>query len=231
MANRARTQPGAEKVTDIEEVKVLENLQSKYEKNKKNINTAVTVILIAVVGYFAYTNLYQEPRNQKAATAVSFAQRYFEADSLNLALNGDGQHQGFLKIIKKYDGTPTANISHYYAGVCYLRMGDFKNAIKHLEDFSGKGTVVANAAWGALGDAYMESGNNKKGIEYYEKAISDKSNTVYNPIYLKRLGVAYEMAKKPEDAKKAYMRIRDEYPMSEQARDMEKSLARLGVIE
>lgn len=231
MANRTRTQPGAEKITIPDEQEVLDNLQSKYEKNKKSINTAVTVILVVVVGYFAYTNLYQQPKNDKAAGAVAYAEKYFQADSLNLALNGDGQHQGFLKIIKKYDGTPTANISHYYAGVCYLRMGDFKNAIKHLEDFNGKGTIVEYAAWGALGDAYMESGNTKKGIESYEKAVKGKDNTMYNPVYLKRLGVANEIAKKPEDAKKAYTRLRDEYPMSEQARDMDKALARLGVIE
>lgn len=231
MANRARTQqPEAEKIT-VTDTKVLENLQAKYEKNKKNINTALTVVLVAVVGFFAYKNLYQEPRNQKAATQVAFAERYFQMDSLNLALNGDGQHKGFLKIIKQYGGTPTENIAHYYAGVCYLRMGDFKNAIKHLQDFNGKGTMVEYAAWGALGDAYMENGNTNKGIEYYEKATGDKDNSLYNPIYLKRLGVAYEMAKKPEEAKKAYKRLRDEYPNSEQARDMDKYLARLGVID
>lgn len=231
MANRARTQPGAEQITVTEESKVLENLQTKYEKNKKNINTAITVVLVIVVGFLAYKNLYQEPRNQKAATQIAFAQRYFEMDSLNLALNGDGQHKGFLKIMKQYSGTPTENICHYYAGVSYLRMGDFKNAIKHLEDFNGKGTMVEYAAWGALGDAYMENGNTKKGIEYYEKATSDKNNSLYNPIYLFRLGVAYEMSKKNDDAKKVYQRIKDEYPMSEQARDMDKYLARLGVIE
>jgi tetratricopeptide (TPR) repeat protein len=110
-------------------------------------------------------------------------------------------------------------------------MGDFKNAIKQLEDFNGKGTIVEYAAWGALADAYMESGNTKKGIEYYEKATGDKNNTVYNPIFLSRLGMAYEIDKKPEEAKKAYTRVRDEYPQSEQARDMDKSLARLGVLD
>lgn len=230
MANRARTQPGEEKIVATE-TNPLDNLQVTYEKNKKNINTAITVVLVIVVGYLAYKNLYQQPRVEKAATSVAFAERYFQADSLNLALNGDGQHQGFLKIMKKYSGTPTANMCHYYAGVCYLRMGDFKNAIKQLEDFNGKGTLVEYAAWGALADAYMETGNTKKGIEYYEKATGDKKNDIYNPIYLARLGMAYEMANKTDDAKKTYERVRDEYPQSEQAREMDKYLARLGVLD
>jgi tetratricopeptide (TPR) repeat protein len=229
MANKVRNKPGTERIETTEN-NPLVTLQARYEKNKKNINTAITVVLALVVGFFAYQKLYKEPREEKAGTSVAFAQRYFEADSLNLALNGDGQHQGFLKIIKKYSGTSAENICHYYAGVCYLRMGDFKNAIKHFEDFDGHGTVLALAAWGSLGDAYMETKNTKKGIEYYEKASGDKDNNVYTPLYLYRLGIAYEMANKPEDAKKAYQRIKDDYPQSEQARDMDKYLARLGEL-
>lgn len=231
MANSARTKPGEEKITAVEGPNALENLQLKYEENKKRINTVVTVVLGAIVLFFAYQKLYKAPREEKAGTAIAFAQRYFEVDSMDKALNGDGQHQGFLKIEKKYSGTATANLCHYYAGVCYLRLGDHKNAIKQLEDFDGNGTKVAYAAWGALGDAYMESGNKKKAIEFYEKASGDKDNIAYTPLYLYRLGVSYELDGKTEDAKKVYMRIRDEYPFSQQGRDMDKYLARLGVVE
>lgn len=233
MANSARNKPGHTKdeITDIREVKAIDNLMSMYEKNKQRINTITTVVLGAVVAFFAYQNLYQKPRNEKAGTAIAFAQRYFEVDSLDKAMNGDGQHQGFVKIAKKYSGTATANLCSYYMGVCYLRKGDYKNAIKNLEDFDGNGTEVAYAAWGALGDAYMETGNKAKGIEYYNKATGDKKNTVYTPLYLYRLGVAYELDGKLDEAKKAYTRVRDEYPQSQEARDMDKYLARLGVIE
>lgn len=229
MARTARNTPGVERIEKTSDGSdTLLTLQSTYEKNKKNINTGITIVLAVIVGFFAYQKLYKEPQEEKAGTQVAFAERYFQADSLNLALNGDGQHAGFLKIIKRYSGTKEANVCHYYAGVCYLRMGDFKNAVKHLEDFDGKGTIIGYAAYGALGDAYMELGNTKKGIDAYEKATGDKENTVYTPMYLYRLGVAYEMANKPEDAKKAYHRIKDEYPMSQEARDMDKYLARLG---
>ncbi|PZF74150.1 tetratricopeptide repeat protein [Taibaiella soli] len=230
MANTARTKPGAEPAIVDEGSKALDNLQLKYEMNKKRINTAIAVVVIAVVGFFAYNKLYKEPQEEKAANAMSFAQRYFEADSVNKALNGDGQHGGFLKVTKKYSGTKSGNLAHYYAGVCYLKMGDAKNAIKELEDFNGKNTIVAYMAWGALGDAYMETGNTKKGIESYQKATGDKDDFAVTPLYLQRLGIAYEMSNQPEEAKKAYIRVRDEFPQSMQARDMDKNLARLGVL-
>lgn len=228
MANSARNKPGTEPVVEFEEVKVLDNLVAKYDSNKKRINTIVTAVLAVIVGYFAYTNLYKGPRDTKAANAIAYAQRYFESDSLDKALNGDGQHLGFLKIMKKFSGTPTANMCNYYAGVCYLQKGDFKNAVKYLEDFDGKGTLVSYAAKGVLGDAYMELNNPKKAMEAYEDAIGNASDNVMTPTYMLRLAMVCEMNNKIDDAKKYYHKIKDEYPQSEQARDVEKYLGMLG---
>jgi len=149
-------------------------------------------------------------------------------DSLNWALNGDGNNVGFLKIIDKYSGTPAANLAHYYAGVCFLKKGDFKNAEKHLREFDGKGTMVTNVAKGALGDALMEQGKTDDAIKSYLDAASDVDNTLLTPLYLERAGMAYELNNKLDDAKKMYRRIKDEFPMSTQARNMDKYLARLG---
>ncbi len=233
MANTARNKPGAEiNSTNVEDGgKVLDNLLVKYEGNKKRINAIITVVLAVIVGYFAYTNMYKEPRETKAATSISFAQRYFEADSFNKALNGDGQHQGFLKVIKKYSGTSTANLCNYYAGVCYINMGDFKNAVKYFEDFDGKGTLVGYAAKGMLGDAYMELNNPKKAMEAYESAIGNEKDDVITPTYLLRLAMVCEMNNKTDDAKKYYHKILDDFPQSEAARDAEKYIGMLGENE
>ncbi|HTN45900.1 MAG TPA: tetratricopeptide repeat protein [Flavipsychrobacter sp.] len=232
MATNARTQPGTEKISQQEpDFNPLENLQGKYDGNKKTINMVVTIVLALIVGFFAYQKLYKEPRDNKAANAISFAQSYFQQDSLDKALNGDGQHKGFLKIMKQYSGTKTANLCNYYVGVCYLKKGDAKNAIKYLKDFDAEGTIVEYAAYGALGDAYMESNNVKEGLEYYNKASSRKDDNLLTPVYLYRAGVAYEMSKEPQKAIANYKRIRDEFPQSMQARDMDKALAKLGVLD
>jgi len=232
MANSARTRPGQEPATATlnEGPNPLEKVAFSYEKNKKAINTTLTVIVLAVAGYFGYKSFVSGPKNEKAAIAMRTAEQYFAIDSVNMALNGDAQAAGFLKIIKKYDGTPSANVANYYAGVCYLKMGDYKNAIKYLKEFNAHGTALEHAASGLLGDAYMESGDTKKGLEQYKNATSDNTDDVFTPIYLQRLAVAYQKNNQQEDAKKAYMRIRDEYPRSFQARDVDKSLAKMGVI-
>jgi TolA-binding protein len=233
MANSTRTEPGTERPvrrTVEPEINPLDNVQAFYENNKQPINTAVTVILVVVIGFFAYTRLYKGPNEEKAATALSFPQLYFQADSLNMALNGDGQHLGFTKIAKKYDGTASGNLAHYYEGICYLKMGDVKNAIKSLKEFNGKGTILGAQADGVLGEAYMEDGESAKAIESFKKATADKDDMLTTPMYLYQLGIAYEAGGNANDAKAAFKRIRDEYPRSIQARDVDKELARMGDV-
>lgn len=228
MANTARNKPGTEQpAMSNDDNQVLDNLQSSYEKNKSRINIILGVVIVALAAIFGY-RYYSNGQETKAAAAVFHAQRYFEMDSVATALNGDGQHAGFLKVMKKYSGTKVGNLCHYYAGICYLKSGDYKNAIKQLEDFDGKGTIAEYTAAGALGDAYMESGNTKKGIDAYNKAASNKDDIALTPMYLLRAAMAYEMNNQPDEAKKLYKRIHDEYPQSMQARDVEKNLARLG---
>lgn len=233
MANNARNVPGGTgtkiKDEDINPL-TLGKLENFYETNKKTLSTAAPVILVVVGVFFAYTKLYKGPTEEKAATALSFAQRYFEADSLNLAMAGDGKNLGFTKIATKYSGTAAGNLAHYYEGMCYLHMGDFANAIKSLKAFDGKGTMVGALAYGALGDAYMETGDNAKAIENFKKASENKNDNLVTPLYLYRLGLAYEASGKAPDAVAAFKRVRDEFPRSLQARDMDKELARLGEL-
>ena len=207
----------------------LDNVANTYEKNKTLINGVLIAVVLVIGGWFAWH--YMATNNEEKASAKAFyAQQYFMSDSSEKALQGDAGHPGLIRIIKDYGSTKTGNICKYEAGVCYMKMGNTKAAIKQLEDFDGKGTMVGVAAKGLLGAAYMESNDVKKAISAYQDATSDKDNVAQTPMYLMQLGTAYELNKQPEEAKKAYLRIRDEYPQSAQARDIDRYLARLGVI-
>lgn len=193
------------------------------------INNILIGILAIVAGVFAYNKFFKEPKIEKSNDAIFRAQTYFGMDSLNWALNGDGANPGFLAIMDKYSGTPAANLAHYYAGVSYLKLGDYAKAEKHLKEFDGKGTMVALVAKGALGDAYMELNKIDDAIKAYQEASSDLNNVLLSPIYLERKAIAYEMKNNKEEAIKTYKVILDEYPSSPQASSSQKSLARLGV--
>lgn len=205
------------------------SLQTTLDKNQKLGLGVLMGLLILVGGYFGYKAFILQPKEEKAAKALFPTQRWFEADSLNYVLNGDGQQQGALSVINKYGGTKSANLARYYAGMAYLKTGDFPNAIKQLEDFNGKNTPMAYLAFGALGDAYMETGQTEKGISFYLKAAGNK-NGFTTPLFLFRAALAHEVNGKAEEAIKLYKRIRTEYPYSAQANNVEKYLARLGEV-
>ncbi|MBK7689585.1 MAG: tetratricopeptide repeat protein [Bacteroidetes bacterium] len=206
----------------------LKGVEKWYHNNNKLINNILIGVLAVVAGIFAYTRFYKAPKIQKSNDAIFRAQTYFGIDSINWALNGDGSSLGFLKIIDKYSGTPAANLSHYYAGVCYLKMGDFAKAEKHLKEFDGKGTMVSYVAKGALGDAYMEQNKTDDAIKAYLDASADDNNVLLTPVYLERAGMAYEIKNNKEEAIKTYKKIVDRFPSSSQAQNIKKSLARLG---
>ncbi len=235
MANSVRRTPTGDNIVVEDDIDVnpLENVTDFYDKHKKNISTFATVVVLLVVGAAGYYFWIKKPKEENAMKAMTIAQMYFQRDSLNQALNGDSRAKGFKDIMSAsaYSGTPSANLAHYYAGICYLRMNDFKNAIKAFKDFDGKGTVLGSSAMGQLGIAYMESNDFKNAIESFEKATSNKEDQLITPMYLYHLALAYEANKNNDKAKETFKRIKDEYPRSIYARDMDKELARLGVIE
>ncbi|MFP4365955.1 MAG: tetratricopeptide repeat protein, partial [Bacteroidales bacterium] len=121
------------KKTSAEEpIEGVENLLSKtehyIEENQKSLTIIVTAIVIVVLGYLGYRNLYVAPLEEEARSQIYMAERYFEQDSFYLALYGDGNYPGFADIIDDYSVTKTANLAHYYAGISYLRIEEYQNA-------------------------------------------------------------------------------------------------------
>ena len=201
-------------------------VEAFYEQNKKNINIALVAIVALVGGYFAFKVWYLEPKEKEAQTAVFNAQIWSEKDSFDLALNGQGDKQGFLSIIDEYGMTKTANLAHYYAGIAYLRKGDFANAIAQLENFSTSNVLVGPLAEGALGDAYVESGDLDKGVKHYTKAANMTKSKLTAPLFLKKAGLVYEEQKEYGNALDVYEKIKADYSDATEAQDIDKYISR-----
>ena len=197
------------------------------EKNQKIILIVVGAIILIVLGYFGFKRLYLAPREKEAQSQMFMAEKYFETDSVTKALKGDGNYLGFLDIIDQYKFTKSANLSHYYAGICYLKKGEFQNAIDQLNDFSSGDELIAPMAIGAMGDAYMELNNTDKAIDYYLKAADKRKNDLTSPVFLMKAGMAYELEGKNDLALKIYLRIKTEFARSSEGHDIDKYIARL----
>lgn len=205
-------------------------LKDFWYNNQRKTLVAVSVLLFIVAAWFAYQSFVVLPKEQQAADAIYKAQEYFGKDSVKLALNGDAGGRGFLYIIKNYSGTKSANLAKYYAGVCYLRTGDFTNAVKYLQDFTTDAKQIQMMAYGSLGDAYGELNKNEEAIESYKRAeatFSDDENMASE--YLYRAASKLELASKTKDAVELFKKIKEKYPNTERGRQIEKDIYRLSI--
>lgn len=196
------------------------------EKNKILVFGAVAVLVLIVAGVFGY-RYYKNTQEKAAQTEMFQAVYYFEADSLDLALNGDGNNLGFKDIASEYSITDAGNLANFYAGTAYLKKGDFKSAILYLEDFNADDLLVQARAYSLVGDAHMELNEYDEAASMYEKAANYKPNKYFSPGYLMKAALAFEKAGKPEKAQEAYETIIEKYWDSSEVQKAKKYKAEL----
>lgn len=220
--------PEDEMLVDLAEVK--DRYQVFFEKYRTIIFAVVGGIALLILGSLAYNNLIKAPKEKAAAKKIFRAEAQFASDSFSTSLNGvKGAYAGFADIIADNGGTNTGNLARLYAAIDFLHLGDTKNAIKLLNNFSADGDFAPILKNGLLGDAYSEEGKTSEALTYYRKAASLNRNDLLTPYYLYKAGLLSEHLNKVEDAKKLYQQIRTDFPNTSQARDIEKHLIRLGV--
>ena len=207
----------------------LSKTEQFLEQNYKPLLIGLATVVV-LVGLFWLAKLYLTKRNNEAQSQMYQAQKYLELDSINLALNGDGNYLGFLDIAKEYKFTKAGDLARYGAGICNLHLGNYEEAIDFLNKYSKKDKVIGSIAIGATGDAYVELGNLDKGISKYLEAAEFASNSFNTPLFLMKAAELYEMNGKYPDALKVYEKIKDEYPTSTEGSTIDKYIARAKLL-
>ncbi len=195
------------------------------EKNQKYILGFIGVVAVCVLGYLAFQEFVQKPKEAEAMNEMFKAQSYFETaltasskDSLyNLSLNGGEGKYGFLDIIDNYGGTNAANLASYYAGMAYLNTNQYKEAIDHLEDFKSDDAILGPLAKGGIGDAFVQLNQNEEALKYYEAAANMNNNEFTTSRFLLKAGITALALGKADVAMKHFKNIEDNYPASNEA--------------
>lgn len=224
MAKKKTTSSGDERLENIGTS--LSKAEQFIEKNKNIIAYVIGGIALVILGIWGYNHFIKAPKAQKASEEMFVAQIYYEMDSLDLALNGDGNNAGFLEILDNYRHTPSGNLAHYYVGMIYLKKNQYEDAIDELKKFDGNDDIIGPMATGCIGDAYMELDNKEEALKYYIKAYKSSENNFTTPMYLMRAAWVHEDLGQWDKALKLYEKIRDEYKKSYEGNEINKYIAR-----
>lgn len=233
--NRAEEQQLDEQESATAEVfSTLDESASKTEewvsKNQNYILGVIGVIAVALLGYLGYNQFVQKPKDADASNELYYPQQYFDQavaattakDSLyNLALNGAEGKYGFLNIIEEYPGTKAANLANYSAGMAFLNMQKYQEAITYLSDFSSDDDILGAMAKGGLGDAFMQLDQPEEALGYYEGAVAHSTNDFTTPKFLYKAGVTAMELNQNDKALQYFQRIKDEFSKSQEARTID----------
>ncbi len=219
-----------EQVDNLQELEsALTKTEQFIEDNQKIISYVVAGLILVVAVFLGFKKFYVQPQEKEANSQMFMAENYFEKDSFNLAINGDGNYLGFLDIIDDYGITKAANRAKYYTGISYLHLGQYEEALDYLNDFKSDDLLLAPVAEGAKGDAYLELGDSDKALKQYKKAYSESKNELTTPVYMMKAAKLLESSDELEQALALYQDIKKQFPTSAEATNADRYIARVKI--
>ncbi len=223
-----------QKSTTAEVFDTLDETASRSEtwiiNNQKNIFILLAVVVIGILAFMGYQKYVSDPNEKIAADELAFPKEYFTTaqnssvatDSIyTLGLEGADGKYGFIDIAEQYPNTKAGNMAKYYAGISYLNMKQYQEAIDYLEDFSSDDASLGPIAKGAIGDAFADLNQPEDALTYYEKAANLKDNNFTTPLFLFKAGNTALEIGKTDKALAMFTKIKITYPKSEEAKNID----------
>ena len=223
MANNKEIQ-GDERLENVESA--LSKTELWIEEHQKLIYGVIAAVII-LAGIIWGVKALNERKDANASKEIFTAQKYFEKESYEAALNGDGNYMGFVEVYDSYSSTKTGKLAAYYAGICNMKLGKYNEAIDYLKKFSTNDEILAPMALGAIGDCYMELDDMNNAVAYYEKAANKSKNDFTGPMFLTKAGMTYEILGDYAKALNCYKTLKADYPLSNEAFEISKNIANM----
>ena len=195
------------------------------EDNANLISWIVCGIAVVVMGIIAINQYIIKPKALEASNENAKAVVYFMAGDFDKALNGDdAECIGFEEIANDYKLYQQGKLAALYAGICYFEKGEYEDAAKYLKRFDADDLNIDPAARQLLGDAYVELQEYRKAAKAFE-AAAESGNEIIAPMSLKKAGIVYLHEQENAKALKAFKAIKENYPSSVEAQDIDKYIA------
>ena len=197
------------------------------EDNSKNLMYAGIALLVVAAGFWYYTSVLTPKKNANANDELFRAEKYFEQDSLDLALNGDGNEAlGLIDIADEYGSTPAGMRAKYYAARALMNKESYEEALEYLGSVSFDDEMVAPLAKCLEGDCHVELDNIEKGVQAYLKAAKMRDNTFTTPYCYMKAAKAQMAIEDYEGALESFETVKRDYANTQYTINIDKEIAR-----
>lgn len=197
--------------TTLEEVnESLTTAAQRIEDNKKYINWALIAIAVLALLAIGYIYGIRNPNLNKAKEEIG------KADITLLQGDEDAALKAYEQVADQF-GNKTAERGHLNAAILLYKKGEYEKALKHLQDYSPDGNLIAPATQSLMGDCYVNLKQYDKAMAAYDKAISlTKGNEAFAPAFMVKKATLLHAQKKYAEEAAIYQEIKDKYPIYDQ---------------
>ncbi len=206
-------------------VEAVSKTEQFFQKNGKALTIGFVAVILICAAVFCWHKFAYQPQVAEAQGQMALAEENFRNADYELALNGDGNVLGFVQILDEY-GVKAGKSIYFYAGVCELQLGNWESAIDYLKAYKGKDAILAARAKACIGDAYVALEDYAQALAYFEKAAEVIDNA-FAANYLLKAGAAAEKLGENGKALGFYETIKDQYPQSMEAYEIDKYIGRI----
>ena len=182
----------------------LTDISLKVENNKKSITIAVVILILAVGAILLFKN-YRSANATKADAAIG------EADIELFNGNDTVALAKYIEVAKL--GHDAGNRASLNAAILLFDQKNYEEAIKCLNDYSPKESIVGAAALSLKGDCYVNLNNYTEAVKAFNSAVkqSDK-NPYYTPYFMLKLARVHRAQQDYAAEAKVYEEVLKDYP-------------------
>lgn len=188
------------------------NTERFLEKYSKPLGIIFGVLVLGVLGFFAYKQFVVAPKNVEAVKGFLAAQKNQTAGKDKEALGGtSAANPGFLGTYNEYSNTKVGELSAYNAGLLKFKAGKFQEAYDLLDKFSSDNKTLVALKFGAMADAQSGLNKNDEALSLLDKAASASDDPYTTYYFTRKAGILALGLKKNAEAKKYFSAISEKY--------------------
>jgi tetratricopeptide (TPR) repeat protein len=224
---------------EIKHDKFVDEMETAYEVARKNVRwiVAAAVGIVVLIGLIVGVSLWLASQERKAQLRLAEAIEILDTPVGQPTPAGTYQSEQekldraepiFREIADAYSGRDAADVAGLYLARLEAGRGEIQPAIEKIRKFvkSHPDHVLAQSARISLYDLRLSAGESEGVIADLEKETSGTDAPLPTDISLAILARAYEAGNQPEQSRRAWQRLLNEYPDSAFTLEAQRKLNR-----